>query len=359
MRIKYRDSHCYYTAKSYDSGKNVYEITAADGSTIQYYPKLRLDNEYDPKQYQFHLLSNSSPTCSENSIYQVLVGKQRIGWIFPFQALLSNEHDYVSNPYFLKYAYVATELLLQEIEQVDKQAEPSEFLLDDYYNCECNLLVLDTANTAKINGFKLKDYLVGLYKYGYSFSTKGNVLADLTTGEHRTTITLKPVSKELSGISTINDWFEKQLPFATDEVMQFHLTYQLIELLIEVIFEYKFNSLIAEITANPKKLSDHKDSLSSISNEKTRVKDLFEKYAPGTETSYKTDLDTACKNLLLAAGRAVSKQYYNNLYSVRCLVVHGLYSLPKEMFGMLNEINKPFLNIMMDVLFIFQKPPKP
>lgn len=359
MRIKYIDSNCYFTTKSYDPDKNIYELRANDGSTMLYSPMLQLDNEYDPKQYSLHLLSNSSPSCSENSIFQVYVGKQRIGWVFPFQALLSLEHDHAQNPYFLKYAYVATELLLQEIEQIDEQAEPGEFHLDDYYNSETNLLVLDSGNTSLIDSFNIDDYLVGLYKYGYSFSEKGNALADLSTGERKTKITIKPLSRELSGISTINDWFKKQLPFATDEVMQFHLTYQVIELLIEVIFEDKFHALINAIAADPKKLSDHKESLSNISNEKTRVKELFEKYAPHTETSHKTDLDTACKKLLHASGRDVSSNYYYNLYSVRCLIVHQLYSLPTGMREMLNEINKPFLNIIMDVLFTFQKPKRP
>lgn len=62
------------------------------------------------------MLYNKREDCTENSIYQVLVKNQRIGWIFPVQALLSRDHDYAKNSFFLKYAYVAICLLLEQIE---------------------------------------------------------------------------------------------------------------------------------------------------------------------------------------------------------------------------------------------------
>ena len=356
MRIKYIDSRSCYTAKLYNPENNVFELKSDDGSTLLYQPELQLDTAYDPKKYTLHFLTNDSPSCSENSIFQVSVNKQRIGWVFPFQALLSNEHDYAQNPFFLKYAYVATDLLLQNVEETDKQVEPEQFYLEDYYNNEYNLLVLDSENTAKIDEFNLDDYLVGLFKYGYSFSEKGNKLANLPVAEQQKTISIKPIAKELSDIPTINYLFKEQLPFANDEVMRFHLCYQIIELLIEIIFKDQFSALIKKIAADPEKLSDHKETLSKITNEKQRVKELFTQYAPHTETGNKTDLDTACKKLLTASGRDISGSYYYNLYSVRCLIVHQLYSLSKDMLGMLEEINKAFLNIIMDVLFTFQKP---
>jgi hypothetical protein len=359
MRIKYIDNHSCYTAKSFDPDNNVFELKSDDGSTLLYHPILRLDREYDPKQYTFHFLANDSPSCSENSIFQVYIGQQRIGWVFPFQALLSSDHDYAKNPYFLKYAYVATELLLQKIEETNKQVEPEQFYLEDYYNTEYSLLVLSSENTAKIPDFNLeKDYLVGLFKYGYSFSEKGNSLANLPISTEQNRLHIKPIATALSEIPTINYLFREQLPFANSEVMRFHLCYQIIELLIEIIFKDKFEELIAEITETPDKLSDHKDTLSKITGEKERIKELFDRYAPRTESSYRTDLDAACQKLLTASNRKVSSSYYYNLYSVRCLIVHQLYSLSKDKLEILEEINKPFLNIIMDVLFTFQKPSK-
>ena len=356
MRIKYIDNHSCYTAKSFDSDNNVFELKSDDGSTLLYRPILELNQE-DPKHYTFHLLANDSPSCSENSIFQVYVGKQRIGWVFPFQALLSSDHDYAENPYFLKYAYVATELLLQHLEETDKRVEPEQFYLEDYYNTECNLLVLDSRNTGAIPNFNLeKDYLVGLYKYGYSFSEKGNSLANLPSSTEQSILHIKPIATALSEIPTINYLFREQLPFANSEIMRFHLCYQIIELLIEIVFKDKFTELVAEITETPDKLSDHKDTLSKITGEKERVKELFDRYAPRTESSYRTDLDTACQKLLAESNRKVSGSYYYNLYSVRCLIVHQLYSLSKDNLEILKEINKPFLNLIMDVLFQFRKP---
>lgn len=355
MRIKYKDNHEYYMACSYNSKDNYFELKGSEQSTILYYPRLQLDNQYDFSKFSFVLLANESPTCSENSIYQVFIGENRIGWIFPFQALLSNNHDQANNPYFLKYAYVATELLLQAIEETDVREEPGEIYLEDYYNPELNVLVLDSENTAQIREFNLEKYVVGLFKHGYSFSGKGNILADVPTDGSRKRIKIKAVSEELSGVPNINYLFKEQLPFADNEVIRFYLCYQVIELLITIVFEDQFRKLLAEISVSAEKLFDHRETLSKLAGEKYRINELFTKYVELTETRDKTDLNAACEKLLTESGKDVAGSYYENLYAVRCLVVHKLYSLSTESIKMLADINKPFLNIIMDMLFTFKK----
>ena len=153
----------------------------------------------------------------------------------------------------------------------------------------------------------------------------------------------------------INYLFKEQLPFAENEVIRFYLCYQVIELLITIVFEDQFRKLLAEISVSAEKLFDHRENLSKLAGEKYRINELFTKYVELTETRDKTDLNAACEKLLTESGKDVAGSYYENLYAVRCLVVHKLYSLSTESIKMLADINRPFLNIIMDMLFTFKK----
>lgn len=355
MHIKYRDSNDVYSSVSYDTGANTFKIGGEHPNFLEYTPVLKLDPEYSPPNFSYLLLANESPACTENSIYQVYVGKQRIGWIFPLQALLSEEHDQSRNPYFLKYAYVALCLLLQNIEDIDNREMPEGIFLEDYYDPKKSILVLDKENTAKIDSFSLENYIVGLFQYGYAFKGKGNIFAECLPIESRTRITLKALSPQLSAIPNINFFFKEQLPVAENEVIRFYLYYQIIELLIAVVFEDQFKNMLAKISADSEALFDERDNLSKIASEKHRIKALFSNYV-SCETTHQTDLNFACRKLLALNGKTVSTQYYENLYSVRCLLVHRLYTLSADSYDILQDINKPFLNVIMDILFSFKKP---
>lgn len=101
MLIKYNETGEILTSWRYDRDNNVFEIYANDKEKIaEYYPVLGLDTEYNPENFKLVILYNRRDDCTENSIYQVLVKRQRIGWIFPVQALLSKNHDFAENAFF-------------------------------------------------------------------------------------------------------------------------------------------------------------------------------------------------------------------------------------------------------------------
>ena len=45
----------------------------------------------------------------------------------------------------------------------------------------------------------------------------------------------------------------------------------------------------------------------------------------------------------------------NNLYAVRCLIVHNLYSLDEDGRELLKELNNSFLDVVLDILFTFHE----
>lgn len=352
MQLKYRDSDSIFSKVYYDKDKNRFEITSSvDNSEIYYYPTLKLDNSYAVEHFSYKLLYNKS-SC-ENSIYQVYVGEDRIGWIFPIQALLSSNHDYANDEYFLKYAYVATYLLLRDINQTDKIDFPQEFMLNDYIDDVKCILVLDYENIARIKDFNISDYTVGLFKYGYQYKDVGDFKSSDIKSKNK--LKICPLAKELRGNPSINDLFVEQFMLASNAVIKFHICYQIIELLISKVFEHKFRLIIDKLSDNPEELFDLREDLSKITAEKERVKCLFEDYTK-CETCDKTDIGIACKNFLDLNGKKTSDNFYYNLYSVRCMLVHKLYAVNQESHKYLNDINDHLLNIVMDMLFSFHFP---
>ena len=150
MLLKFKDSEDVCNSLQYEKENNVFYLQNSVGKTIcEFWPKLQLDSEYNPSQYRYLFLHNEREDYSENSIFQVYVDKQRIGWIFPIQALLSDQHDYAGNKFFLRYAYVAVWLLLNNIKSENEQEISSEIFLDDFYDNSLTLLVLDNENISR------------------------------------------------------------------------------------------------------------------------------------------------------------------------------------------------------------------
>ena len=101
---------------SYDAKNREYRIVKA-GKEVSYKPELAVIAEYVPQDFLVKILYNQKAV--ENSIYQVCCDQsQRVGWLFPLQALCSNQHDYHDNKHFLRQAYVAYNIILEML--VDK-----------------------------------------------------------------------------------------------------------------------------------------------------------------------------------------------------------------------------------------------
>lgn len=351
MLIKYNKTGEIITSWKYNRDNKVFEIFTNDKEKIaEYFPILALDTEYNPENFKVVILYNKREDCSENSIYQVYVKEQRIGWIFPVQALLSKDHDFVKNRYFLKYAYVATCLLLDQIEDMDKEVWSGDFFLEDFCDSTDNLLIMDKENCRKIRDFDLDQYVVSLYKNGYSFTGQGNLYSEINLADKN--IRLKAQSKDLMKIPYIVELFKKQIPKEREEFAMFYTYYQIIEILISVIFEIRFKGILSDLSKDTDSLFDKRDELNAIAVEKNRIRWLFSNYVI-INTDTKNALNVACIELLDGCGRKTSENVAENLYQVRCLLVHKLYTLTDSGKIILQKINSLFLDALIDIVLTF------
>ncbi|MBD5393748.1 MAG: hypothetical protein HDR71_05655 [Lachnospiraceae bacterium] len=353
MLLKFKDLEEKCSSLQYVKDENVFYLQdAADKIVCEYCPKLNLDSEYDPLQYKYLFLHNEREDYSENSIFQVYIGEQRIGWIFPLQALLSNQHDYATNKFFLRYAYVASWLLLNNIKSENEKETSSEIFLEDFYDDSLTILVLDNDNISRLNeSLNIEHYTVSLYQYGYSWSGRGNLDSQIEKPDKR--IHLKPIAKELQQTKYIYTMFEKEIPKTREAFARFHTYYQVVEILISAVFEDKFKIFVDQLNKSVESLFDRREELGNMVLEKQRVKWLFAEYVSISQRE-KNILDEQCKKLLQENDKKVGSGMAENLYSVRCLLVHSMYMLSEYSQSILDDINKAFLDVIMDMLLTFK-----
>lgn len=349
MQINDKSENRIYTKVNYELQENCFFILDDNENIVKAInPQIRLDGEYDVSNFEMKILYNERDDCSEESIFQVYVEEQRIGWIFPIQAIHSNEHSYAKNVYFLRYAYVAWHLLFQklnvEINSID------EFNLFKYYKEGTNILILDKDNCNKLDKFEFDKYIIDLYQKGYSVTGRGNLYA--AHMKKKVNLKLKRQSKQLDNIPYLIELFKKQIPRENNDISRFYLYYQVIEILISKVFDQEFKDFVETLKETTEKLFDKKEDLGQIANEKWRVRRLCNQYST-VETYVKSRLNDKCIDFLQYTN---CKQYGNmedNLYQVRCLMVHRMYILDEVAEEKLSSLNDAFLDVVIQLVLSY------
>lgn len=349
MKITIKDSKKICREFVYNKQNHIFELMDQKRNVLaEINTKILLDDEYNPNNFVVKILHNNRNDCTEESIYQVLIERQRIGWIFPIQSIHSKEHSYSENAYYLKYAYVAWCHLLSscvaDVEFIE------DFNLFNFYQDDINLLVLDNDNCAKITDFDYDKYIVSLFQNGYSESGLGNLFSDSIV--HDKTIKLCRMSNNLDDIPYIIELFRNQIPNETNEISRFHTYYQIIEILISKVFDDLFMKFLDELGGDSNNLFERKEKLSEFTNEKYRVKRLCNDYSK-IETSLRNELNEKCKSLLVYTNGKTGNEMHDNLYQVRCLIVHRMYLLDDKAKIILKEINDLFLDLIIQLTMTF------
>ena len=325
----------------FDSSANSFIINQSD----EFHSILNVKQDYPPDRFSVYYLNNEREDYGENSIYQVFIypSDTRIGWIFPGQALFSDQHDYAQDPFFLKYAYVVLYKILQVYDDIDPNII-----------CDKVLLVIDLENTSRIPGFVLEDYIISLYSYGYTFTGKGNMFSSINkvAGKH---MHLKPISNVLNDKKRyIQNLYKDHIPNSRDAISTFLLFYQIIEILIAIIFNDLFLEIINEISNTPNvDLMEKKDRISESASEKQRVKQLFG-HRSSIESDHLSALNDACEYLLREYNQEIKDTPAEKLYSVRCMLIHRCYILDNKGMELIQDINDALSIVTVDMLIGFK-----
>jgi hypothetical protein len=353
LKIKYGNEDISFSKVEFNPDNSCFDLSGntpsmGENVTINVNYALKVENEYNYKNFTIYILEN--PNCKENSIFEVYDKTQgiRIGWIFPMQSLVSSEHDYKDNIYFLKYAYVATEILLRgvdfkHIEEVDFYDYP--YSLIDFYKSDSIVFIVDNDNISKLDKYEFDYYIPDLYKYGYCISGK-NELDYFDDINKR--LNLNRITSALSVDSYVIELFSNFLGKETSPLLKFYLLYQVIELILEKIFNKEFKEMIQQLSQDEKLSFNVKEELQNISKEKYRIKRLFSEYSNGINSSEELKLE--CNKLLEEQSIKNGTVVADSLYSVRNLLVHSYRDLTSKQIKMISNINIYFEKCIIELV---------
>ncbi|WP_214762261.1 hypothetical protein [Exiguobacterium sp. s146] len=309
---------------------------------------LNVDKIHNENDYMVFTFYNNS--FAENDIYQVYdhASSTRIGWTFPLQSLLSNNHDYAHNEHFLPYALVAFKKLI--IEEFPNSLIPEvtldgEYNLGDFYNAdETIIMVLNKNQTRDIENFSIINYLPFLYGKGY-YADNYNYKSPISCNGKR--LNLKVTSEEIRNDEFIIQLFQKLLLQDNHHLVRFYLLYQVIELLIEKVFKKEFSEMLDSLGTDEKTLFQIKEDLGNIAKEKKRINKLFTVYT--RKQDIKIRLMESCNEILRSIGRKQFTDPSEALYNVRNLFVHEYRSIPMENHYMIESINDLFEELVIEM----------
>ena len=353
-----------------DSIGSYFSLRSSESNSLTFTINYPLPVDQAFKEKQFTCIPLTSPTkYRENNIFQVFIKpdkeKKRIGWIFPVQSLLSNEHSDATNPHFLRYAFVTfRQLVMGECFErdfyIELNSNNTELNIDDIY--PTNLIVLSLSNETfqDLNGFDIANYFHSLYSNEYFYCPSSNeiIKSEISPPPLLTDLYLKRLSKELEDDFFIKALFKDYLRKNSHPLAQFSLLYQVIELMIAKIYNCEIDKLVAESRVTPMLPRDLRKAFENLSETGPRITKLFEEYLDGSYKST-TELIELIKiflnhfDLLIEEEKEIhiSKAIYN----LRNKIVHEFRSIAEKErdFDLLKSINKHFSILIADVLSLF------
>ena len=136
-----------------DSHGNVFEVGEDNTFSFQEWTKDVAENDI----HCVKVISNENGTQN-----------YRIGWLFPYAALTSTEHDFAENPHFLFYAFQVYVEILKDRQVLNRLLEGVSFegIIDEKVANNKNILIIE--NTNLLQNTKLKELELSLYMYGYT-----------------------------------------------------------------------------------------------------------------------------------------------------------------------------------------------
>lgn len=339
---------------SYNAGSGEYQITK-DGKEALYKPELAVIPGFEPEDFMLKILFNQKAV--ESSIFEVHCdNSDRVGWLFPLQALLSNQHDFHDKPFFLKQAYVAYYLIIEMIVDKIDFEKVDDVILTDFLNENCQILLLEKRSLNRDSViFTYEKYAPSLLAYGYTNRNSGFKLGRLDELGRR--IKLRRVSEKLEQDAYILTLFRELIPSELDELSRFHVLYQTVEVMINIIFQRRFELMLQRLQTSTTNIyvNETAEELKNLMGEKERVRLLFTKWSD-IDGGVGSALLNECKAFLDDNGYPVKRDLFACLYGTRNLIVHSMYKLDTEGLEKLRVINEKFLYVLVEMVNTFAEP---
>ena len=346
----------------FDDVEKVFSLGVDDKELILQYP-IQLSKEHPPEEFEIYQLTNTSLNA-ESDIFQVYEEELggRIGWIFPIQSIMSNDHKKSNDKFFLNYAYVAYNLLLQgEVHQdktISLEKALGECSLYDFYDDDIIVFVISKNTLPVEEEFDIKNYITSLSKYGYYLSDnkrKVSLNESIVAKEYyerykgEPKLNIQKISGKYRANTFIQELYINLLYGSKHHLLIFHYLYQVVEFLIEENFKIEFDELIEEYRQSNISRMDFREKIGDALREKKRINNINEIVKPDGRVCQ--ELQDEC-NRLLAIIDDPKVNYVEALYRVRSLMVHEYRKIiqDEERVRIVESINLRFKNLINEIL---------
>lgn len=349
---------------TFDSANSIFtsEIDKSTGVSLSVETSANLDTSFENKEFHVHFLSKKG--LLESEIFQVFdkFRERRIGWCIPVNALNSSEHNFATDEHFQRYAYIGLKNALNSI-------GPGIFT---------NFPCIDKGNTPSISGilpestalliisqetldreFIISMWLPALANLGYFQLT--NIAPENICIQRpkisESQISLTPISQEIGSLDYITAIYSRTLPFEKKSVFQFFYLYQIIELMMELVFKTEQAKLVQDIISAQEDTNATKEILDKANqnaSEKRRMGLLARNYCC-CENDFGS-LITACNNLLRELGKSEGSNLETALYPIRNFLFHQFRNFPTTAEPALEDLIVNFSAFLPILLANFRYP---
>lgn len=271
----------------------------------------------------------------------------RLGWIFPIQALGSNEHEFSNNEHFLNYAKAAAVLL--GIEKFESIQPNSPNQIEDYYNADTHVLCICNENDQNYNN---DEYFASFYKYGYFNYSDSQILRSVEYPE-MPSIKVCKVSENIKSIEFIRKIFTEFLPIVESDILYYYYLYQIFELLMEQTLHIKLAKILAGMDITNASATTIKEALEEFQetlNEKKRITAIIDSQNSAQFGEYGEEFKRTSENFFIANKVNFKEKEHiaHRIYRIRNTLFHTLHKLNN--LESLKEVNNSLVLLISCVI---------
>lgn len=323
---------------SFDKASSTFksEVDSKTGLSLSIRTPIDLDDSFEEKEFLVFFFSKKE--LAESEIWQVYDKNRdrRIGWCIPVNALSSTEHGYASNIHFRRYAYVALKTGINSLQRNLYTKRPSinedePILLSEVLPESTALLVISKET---IEGdFEISRWIPALAALGYFQLTSIDpehikVKNDRLESNE---IYIIPTSADIGDLDHLTKIYSHAYPFEKNPSFQFFYLYQVIELLMELIFKNEQAKLVQKIISAQQDINTTKDILEGSytnTSEKKRMGLLARNYCRCENEI--SELVSICNTLLRQLNKEEGTTLETTIYPIRNFLFHQFRNFPNS-----------------------------
>lgn len=311
-------------------------------------------------EYSIFVLKHYS--LKENSIYEVYLdenGKDKIraGYLIPILAIESIEHDFKDKIHFWRACNTAIRLLFGESNQLRLYPNLNiqnsyDVMLSELFGPDTAILVLKNSN------FDIKKVFSSLVSRGFIFQ-ESDILSvnkyysyeELESGTKK--FYIKCMSNDLDHIK--DEIYSLLQLYSSQEnnVFRFFILYQIIEVLMQCIFDNTKQELLNNIRNSD--INGVRKAVSNYTDESKRIASLVHTYSNKAFSNENTrEIKTSCCDFLKIYNPNYDTSNFNfYIYDMRNRLFHNFRTHNKEIENKLGLVVNDFVKILPKILYYY------